>query len=295
MFKRGSKMSSPTINLGSNGSGGSYPSLEEISNLIRGLINDDQAGLTGTPGEGQIWTDNSAVSPFVQPFLNSAIRQVYRELRNIGVPTLIKDNVIVSGLTPVNGPTNGYANPDPAIQVYLSYGGYFDGSTINNNLLLPGDLLFPETVSERQTGTNNTFVKMVQQESGMPSRPQQPTLVNWEWRNDNIWFVGSTQTNDVRLRYYCSLPQFFSPTLDFSSTFVPCLDSADAIAFKAAVLYSRMLGSADLPTLIAEAQQQMYQLKNQFVRRTQSRDYRRQPYGNYSNSDTNNSYFLNWM
>jgi hypothetical protein len=285
-------MSSPTINPGSNGSGGSYPSLEEISNLIRSLINDTQSGLQGIPGEGQIWTDDNAVSPFVQPFLNSAIRQTYRELRNIGSATLLRDNVIISGLTPVNGP-NGFAQPDPAVQVYLSYSGYFDGSTINNALQLPGDLLFPEEVFERQTGTNNTFTKMNQSESGMSSRPQQPTLATWEWRGDAIWFVGSTQMRDVRLRYFCSLPQFFSPTLDFSSTFVPVLDSADAIAYKAAVLYARMLGTPALPDLVAEAKEQMFQLKNEFVRRTQSRDYRRKPYGNYGNTDTNN-WFSGW-
>lgn len=284
-------MSSPTINPGSNGSGGSYPSLEAISDLIRSLINDTQAGLTGTPGEGQIWTDNAAVSPFVQPFINSAIRQVYRELRNIGAATLIKDNIIITGLTPVWG-VNGFGQADPATQVYLSYGGYFDGHTINSALVLPGDLLYPETVSERQTNTNNTFVPMNQSESGMCSRPQQPTLINWEWREDKIWFFGSTQLRDVRLRYYCALPQFFSPTLDFSSTFVPVLDSLDAIAYKGAVLYARMLGTPSLPDLIAEAKEQMFQLKNAYVRRTQGRDYQRKPYGHSSGGS--DSWFFGW-
>ena len=44
-------MSSPTINLGGSSGSGSYPSLEDISNLIRSLINDTQSGLTGTPGK----------------------------------------------------------------------------------------------------------------------------------------------------------------------------------------------------------------------------------------------------
>src|SRR5271157_4052136 len=210
-------MSSPTINAGGASGSGSYPSLETICNYVRSLMNDSQAGATGTPGEGQIFTDDPLVSPFVQPMLNASIREVYRELRNIGAPTLIKDNVIVSGLTPVNGP-NGLGQADPAVQVYLGFAGYFDGSTINNNLVLPGDVLFMEEVGERQTGTNNPFRKMEQSQDGLPSRPQYPTLSQWEWRNDNIWMVGSTQTNDVRLRYWCALPQFFSATLDFAST-----------------------------------------------------------------------------
>jgi hypothetical protein len=283
-------MSSPTINPGQSTDGGLYPSLSGIANYVRALINDSQAGATNTPGEGQIFTDDPAVSPFVQPMINASIREVYRELRNIGAPTLIKDNVIITGLTPVFG-ANGLGSPDPAVQVYLSYSGYFDGNTINSNLYLPSDLLYPTEVWERQTTTNNPFRKMQQPQDGMPSRSQGPTLGQWEWRNDNIWFVGSTQTNDVRLRYYCALPQFFGATLDFESTFVPVLDSLDALALKTAVKYARMLGSPGLPDLINEAKEQMFQLKNQYTRRAQSIDYSRQVY-QHSDSSTEQLFFL---
>lgn len=286
-------MSSPTISIGGNGSGGSYPSLEEIANYVRALINDSQAGATGTSGEGQIFTDNPTISPFVQPMINASIREVYRELRNIGAPTLIKDSVYVNGITPINGP-QGLGIPDPSIQVFLSYGGYFDGTTINSALVLPGDLLYPEKVWERQNNTNNTFTPMNQPQFGLPSRPQQPTLGEFEWREDKIWMLGSTQVKDLRLRYYCALPQFFSATLDFASTFVPVLDSGDALALKTAVKYARMLGSPGLPDLIAEAKEQMFQLKNAYTRRAQSVDYHRKPYGSYGSTDSNNSFFLNW-
>jgi hypothetical protein len=286
-------MSSPTINIGSGGNGGSYPSLEEIANYVRALINDSQAGATGTPGEGQIFTDNPAISPFVQPMINASIREVYRELRNIGAPTLIRDNVIVSGLTPINGP-NGLGQADPAVQVFLSYGGYFDGQTINSALLLPGDMLFPVRVWERQTDSNNTFTPMHQPQFGLPSRPQASAFGEWEWREDKVWMIGSTQIRDLRFRYYCSLPQFFSATLDFASTFVPVLDSGDAIALKTATKYARMLGSPGLPDLIGEAKEQMFQLKNQYTRRAQSVDYHRVPFGSYGSTDTNNQFFLSW-
>ena len=285
-------MSSPTINANQLSNGDT--SLLTICNLVRSLMNDTQAGATGTPGEGQIFTDNPALSPFVQPFMNSAIRALYRELRNVGDPALVFDNYIIPGVTPING-ANGLANPDPALQVYIGVNGYFDGTQIWPNIALPNNMLLMERMWERQTNTNNTFVHMKQAESGMNSRPQQPTLMEWEWRNYQIWMVGSTQTNDVRLRYWGSLPTFYSPTLDFSATYVPIIDCTDALAYKISVMYSRMLGTPGLPDLIAEAKDQMFNLKNAVVRRTQDRDYRRQPYGNYSNSDTNNSYFLNWM
>ena len=46
-------MSSPSINVGQ-----ATTSLETICNLVRALVNDSQAGVTNTPGEGQIFTDN---------------------------------------------------------------------------------------------------------------------------------------------------------------------------------------------------------------------------------------------
>lgn len=285
-------MSSPTIN--SNLSTSGDTSLLNICNLVRALINDSQAGATGTPGEGQVFTDNPAISPFVQPFLNSGIRALYRELRNVGDPALVFDNYLIKGITPVDG-ANGLGAADPATQVYVGQNGYYDGTQIWPALALPNNMLYMEKVWERQSNTNNTFVPMTQAQFGLPSRPQQPSFIDWEWRNYNLNMVGSTQTNDLRLRYWGSLPTFYSATLDFSSTYVPIIDCTDALAYKIATMYARMLGSPGLPDLAAESKEQMFQLKNAVIRRTQSKDYLREPYGNYSGGDTNNQYFLNWM
>lgn len=272
-------MSSPTINVGQS-SGNT--SLAVIMDLVRSLVNDTQSGATATPGEGQIITDNPSISPFTQPFLNSAIREVYRELRNVGQPTLIKDNVIVSGLTPINSPTQGLGAYDPAVQVYLGFGGYFDGVSVNGDLLLPSDVITVERVWERQTGSNDLFIPMEQPQFGLPSRYQGVRFLEWEWRNDNIWMVGSTQTNDLRLRYWASLPQFFSQTLDFNSTYVPIIDCVDAIAYKTAAKYANMLGAPAAGDLKLEAAEQMRQLKLAQVRRSQAVNYQRPQYGNGS-------------
>ena len=272
-------MSSPTINVPGNTGD---TSLLTIMNLVRAYVNDSQAGATGTPGEGQVFTDNPSISPFTQPFLNSSIRELYRELRNVGQPTLLKDNVIVSGLTPLNSPTNGLGQPDPAVQVYLGFGGYFDGLNINSDLKLPSDVIYPEAVWERQTGTNDEFVPMSQTQMGLPSVFQSSRLSLWEWRNDNIWMLGSINTNDVRLRYWCTLPQFFSQTLDFASTYVPIIDCTDAVALKTSYKYAVMLGSGGLPELKALANEAMFQLKNGITRRQQSQYYMGIPYGSYN-------------
>jgi hypothetical protein len=268
-------------------------SLATICDLVRSLINDTQAGINGISGEGQIFTNSPQISPFVQPFLNSAIRALYRELRNVGDPTLIYDNYIISGITPVNG-ANGLAMPDPATQVFISQNGYFDGTEIWPNLILPSNMLSLEKVWERQTGTNNTFVQMRQPQGGLGSRPQQPSLIEWEFRNNQLWMVGSTQTNDLRLRYWGTLPTFYSATLDFASTYVPIYDCTDALAYKVAVMYSRMLGTPGLPDLIGEAKEQMHQLKNAVVKRMQTIDFHRHPFGSSGQHDTNNQ-FMGWI
>lgn len=272
-------MSTPTIN---TIQGASYPSLSDIMNLVRALVNDSQAGASGTPGEGQIITDDPRISPFTQPFLNSAIREVYRELRNVGQPTLIKDNIIITGIPVMNSPVNGPATPDPAVQVNLAFGGFFDGVEMWANFMLPQDVLYPEKVWERETQTNNPFVPMSQPEFGIQGFGLQgPSLVVWEWRGDAIWMPGATTSRDLRLRYYCAFPQFFSQELDFDSTFVPILDSIDAIAYKTASKYATMLGSPGKAEIAAEAKEQMFQLKNANTRRMQSQTFQRQPYGHY--------------
>jgi hypothetical protein len=279
-------MSSPTINVG-QGSGDT--SLTTIMNLVRALVNDSQAGATGTPGEGQIITDNPAISPFVQPLLNSSIREMYRELRNVGQPTLIKDNVIVSGLTPVNSPTLGLGFPDPSVQVYLGFEGYFDGVSLNANLVLPSDVRNVERVWERQTGSGNYFTPMSQPQFGLPSRYQTTFLGDWEWRGDKIYMVGSTQTNDLRLRYWSVFPQFFSATLDYDSTFVPIIDCVDAVAYKTAAKYAGMLGAPGAKDLAVEAVEQMRQLKLEHIRRMQSQEFCRVAYGSYGNNGAQDS------
>ncbi|MGD0510795.1 MAG: hypothetical protein ABSA33_03045, partial [Candidatus Micrarchaeaceae archaeon] len=241
-------MSSPTINSPQM----SFPSLEEINNLIRAIINDSQAGLTNTPGEGQIFTDNPLVSPFVLPMLNSSIREIYRELRNVGDPQLIFDNYVILGLPILDSPTNGPGECDPTVQTTLSTVGYFDGVQLWPNFQLPSNMLYPTKLWERCTGTNDNFEPMHQVQDGLPRQQQNQVLGKWEWRQNVINFMGATTKRDIRMRFYGSLPQFFSTTMDYNSTFVPIQDSADYEIFRTedgkqgyVVIYDKALKTVD--------------------------------------------------
>jgi len=278
-----------------------YPSVEDAMILARSLVNDTFPGATATPGEGQILTDSSSISPFTIPFLNSAIRRVYRKLGNSGVATLIQDNFIITNLAAVNG-ANGAGAADPATQVSISYAGYWNGNTLDATRKLPANCLAVLKMWERTNGSNNTFTEMVQAQFGLPSRSQTVVLGDWEWRGgssqgndptvgpnftDGVFMVGCLQATDVRLRMSVSLPSKVSGDgTDFASLLIPVLDSTDAVANYIAAFYTAARGEDD-PEVLGRSKLLMdagdsytSELINRQIRQKQAVPYQRQPYGN---------------
>lgn len=260
-----------------------YPSLNTIGNLCRSAVNDDKPGKTGTPGEGQILTNNGSTTDVtLQNFMNSAIRDTYRDLRIMGSPTLIRDNYLLLGLTPVNSAL-GVGAVNPAVQVSVQYVGYFDGLEYNPNLLLPGDLILPYEVWWRQSGTNNPFREVPQATGPLRSRYQTIHPGEWEWRQDSIWLNGSLVPIDLRLRYESTFVDLAAPNIDWTNTFVPILDSEEAIADKILVRYGRRLSSSqgiafdqDLQT---QADRSMLKLRQQYTKSRQKIDFRQPLFG----------------
>jgi hypothetical protein len=254
-----------------------YPSLEEVANLVRTIMNDDMSGATDTVGEGQIIVDNQNISVKMLNAMNEAIRQTYRQLRLVGDPTLLVDNHIVSNLPVVNGP-QGAGAPDTGTQVCLGFNGFFDGTNMNSALTLPANLLVPIEVWQRQTGTNNTFQIVPQAQAGLPSIYQNQGMGSWEWRADGIWFNGSLVPYDVRLRYYRTFLPFTGPTLNFTNTYIPIIDCTSAVAYKTAYILDFSLGSPQAAETKATADAEILNLRNQQVRRAQAVPYHRQGY-----------------
>ena len=81
-----------------------YPSLQSIANLFRASINDTANNTTGS-GVG---SGNSAglimpnSNPDLLTFMDSAIRDTYSDLRNVGDPELLLDNYILLGIPPLD-------------------------------------------------------------------------------------------------------------------------------------------------------------------------------------------------
>ena len=256
-------------------SGSNYPSLNDIANLVRSCVNDDKAGATNTPGEGQIITNSSVT---LQNFMNSAIRETYRDIRIMGQPTLIKDNYVLTSLPAVNSAL-GVGVMNPAVQVSLQFGGFYDGLQMNSDYTLPSDLLMPLEMWEREGSTQNEFSGMRQSEGALVPRNQHEALGDWEWRTDGIWMNGATEERDVRLRYICTFQNLVTSTIDWTATYVPIMDSQEAIADKITVRYSARLGGGSLQYAMQKAKESIFHLRQQIVRDRQKIEYRRPIYG----------------
>ena len=263
-----------------------YPSLGVIANLVRVLVNDSKKGATRTLGEGQILTNTSVE---LISLMNSAIRDTYRDVRISGQPTLIKDMYILSSLPPVNS-NLGVGVPNPSVQTAVQFGGYFDGSLMDPLHPLPGDLLFPLDMWERQSNSppnSNPYTPMSQSVGPLSARMQTQTLGEWEWRTDSIWLHGATLPVDIRLRYLAQYVDLVSSSIDWDNTYVPVMDSQECIADKIAVRYSARLGGDALADARVSAATSLLKLRQQVSRMRQQKDFIAPVYGSRGGSDSN--------
>ena|ERR1039457_1846936 len=247
-----------------------YPSLNTVANLIRSIVDDDKAGATGTPGEGQIFT-NTSVS--LQNFLNSAIRDLYRDIKIMGQPTLIRDNYLLYNVNPVNSPL-GVGVPNPDIQTSLTFTGFFDGLLIWPLLLLPSDLILPLELWSRPTSSGLPFREMKQVTGPLHSYYQGAELRDWEWRTDGIWMNGSTQPYDIRIRYLAKYVDLVSADINWDTTYIPVLDCEECLSDKVAVKIAQRLGGETLADAIMSAKGSLLKLRQQVTRDRQKIDFR---------------------
>lgn len=254
-----------------------YGSVESVFLLVRSLVNDTFAGATQTPGEGRIVIDSA---PFMIPLYNNALNHLQRDLEVRGFPSNLTEAVL-TGLAPVNGPL-GPGVSDPTIQPYLSYAGWFDGNTLNAAPALPANFLTPERVWERGSSESNTFQEIFPVAAGLESRFQNGSLGAWDWRGDALYFNGSVNVMDLRLRYY-TLKGVLAPgtsPASFPSIPVPWLDAIEPLAYHMAFEFCQ----SQLPLGQAADLQRGYTVSMigmaaRMVRQSQRVQYARPAYG----------------
>lgn len=189
---------------------------------------------------GEIFADSQA---YVLPTINLAWHKLQKKLDYASHPRMRNEATIFR--LPVAGST------DPVSYSYINWTGFFDGVNQFSSPNLPSDFLAPMRLFERVSvplgGTNTSrFVEMFPVADGLPSRQPSTYIRNWDWREDALYFVGSTQIMDLRIQYQAFLPDIAAAGGGFSSTIVPLMRSTESLAYYAASIFVAARGGSML-------------------------------------------------
>lgn len=259
-----------------------YPSLQSIANLFRASINDTANNTTGA-GVG---TGNSAglimpnSNPDLLTFIDSAIRDTYSDLRNVGDPELLLDNYILLGIPPLT-------QPDQAVQVSLSYAGYFNGFTWSDQWKLPSGAVKIERLWERWSDSGADFIPMNPAPFGLPGTLQWQRMSYWEVRQNQVWMPGCLNEIDLRMRCRITFPDVsgFNPsTVNFNTAYVPILGCQNAVVAKMLQWYSLRFAPENLPAADSREAMYMFKLKLEVTRQLQNTEYQRAQFGDEATS-----------
>jgi hypothetical protein len=257
-----------------------YPTVGQVMNRARALVNDAYQ-----MGAGRILTNKA---PFTVEYLNSALEEVQERIRNNGVITLTRDNVLVGPLPPL-------AASDPTQQTSLAYTGYYVNGAWLADPKLPSDLVAIERVWEQTTGSGVPFSPLHQPMEGLPSVYQGPFLRMFEYRGDALWFPGALTLITLRLRYTAVLPmigpdQINAQTGDesWATTSINILSSTNTLAQLVAARYveARAPGSPGATTAATNGEKYMRLILNKYTRMKQRTRYNRRAYGDTQNQNS---------
>lgn len=243
-----------------------YDSAEAVMNRARAFGNDAILSIAG-----ELLADTQ---PYVPELLNAAYEDLQDDLTVNGVETMAKE-LVIAGLQAV-------ASPDPGVQANLSYTGFNNGTQNFANPTLPADMFGPLRMWERPTGTVSQFVPMKQRLDGLPSVTQTSFLRWWQWingsSNDAIYFVGSLQQNDIKLRYNTILPAL---VLTPQPSQVLILRAKNALAWKVVELFCQGRGGEGAVYAGGQYTARLNTLVGRTARRKQRASARRAPWGGW--------------
>jgi len=181
---------------------------------------------------------------FSQQITNNAWRKLQYFLANRGYMRFTKRQVV----TPL--PISGNLT-DPTVQSWINWFNYYNGVTLGTTPTLPGDFMFPLSIRERITGSNQVFRDMGQWTGPLPSLPKQTYNGIWQWDNDQINFPGATVPLDIELYYASLLGDFVDVgTTRWYQLSIPMVGAVDALSL---YICAELVGSRDNPDLTAAA------------------------------------------
>lgn len=172
------------------------------------LVSDVNTRVRGLVADSATdWT----TSAILLPYINAAYFEVATQLRARGATLFRKTSNIITGPT----------SP-------LGRGSY------------PSDLIRPIEVVERVAGTG-LFVRMSQSTGFYNDRAATALYGQWDWKNDSLYFAGTTGTVDIKIEYDAALTVL---TADGDTLVIP--DCLNAVAFLAAAYAVRGRGQPSL-------------------------------------------------
>jgi hypothetical protein len=159
---------------------------------------------------------------FSQQVVNDAWRKMQNRLADARYSGLQQETLFAA--------VPAASSTDPALQVNISFSGYFDGMNLLSAPALPAGFIQPYELTERQNGTTNLFTEMDQIFFSLPKVPKQNWNREWLWRSNAIYLPGALVSTDIFLLYAGLLVDFQDGALPWFQQPIPILNSIDCLA-----------------------------------------------------------------
>lgn len=177
-----------------------YDVATTILNTCRVRLNDKMPSLQAY--SGKVLDETQATT---QQSFNSGWRRLQENLAELGVERF-KGDIVIFNIPQVT-------NLDPASKCSISWAEFFDGTNFTTQPVLPSTLVTPLWMSERPSGSNLPFPspKYPNMEcciDGLPTPVKVQRNRFWEWREERIFFPGSTVQMDFRIGFRLCLQDF---------------------------------------------------------------------------------------
>lgn len=214
----------------------------EIQLLARAYLND-----ADIPA-GDVYTDEVLL-----PFVNSAYRDTQRRLVENGVSVMISESDIDLNIG----------------QTILSNG---------SSPSLPFGFIVPHDLREKATAGGEKFQDMNKHVDGLPDVEQTQFLRMWEWRQNQVNFIGATRAVTVKLRHEIQLLNLTQ--LGPQTNIVGINGAEEALALRTAAIAVRSRGvRAAAGDLQVEYLSEIKRMVRRNRKPEQRKSRRRKPYG----------------
>lgn len=236
-----------------------YDTASAILDVAR-AISADAATSNGLAGD--ILADSQ---PYTYPILTKCYRDLQDELISKGVETFSKYGFIYA--IPPTQANNSRVN------VTISYQGYFNGQRVLPNLTLPADLIKPLELWECVTG-NNYWSPMKPVSDSISSRPTSNRFGVWDFAQDTLILPGSSQTEDLKLKYL-----LYAPDLTGPNSLAYVVHCQTALANRVVETVSKMLGGVEMAQIFQkDGDKAVDMIVNRTARREAYQSFRRIPF-----------------